>query len=127
MEPTVFYDVQDDMAIARDEIFGPIQVIFKFKTIDEVIARANATDYGLASAVWTRSLDRMQALTRGIKAGTVWVNTHHILDAAVPFGGYKQSGFGREHGAAALEHYTQSKSVYVPLPKRKEQCSWVIM
>ncbi|KAI7838277.1 hypothetical protein COHA_007931 [Chlorella ohadii] len=155
LEPTVFYDVKDDMAIARDEIFGPVQVILKFKTMDEVIVRANATEYGLAAAVWAQSLDRMQAATRGIKAGTVWVNTHHIMDAAVPFGGYKQSGFGREHGAAILEHYTQAsfylmcsrvqeqpcsnplppaplpntqtKSVIVPLPKSKEQRSWVIM
>lgn len=127
MEPTVFYDVKDDMAIARDEIFGPVQIILKFKTIDEVIKRANDTNYGLASAVWTQGLDRMQALTRGIKAGTCWVNTHHILDAAVPFGGYKESGIGREHGSAALEHYTQTKSIYVPLPKSKEQRSWVTM
>ncbi|PRW56317.1 aldehyde dehydrogenase [Chlorella sorokiniana] len=127
LEPTVFYDVKDDMAIARDEIFGPVQVIFKFSTIDEVIKRANDTEYGLAAAVWTKSLDRMQAVTRGAKAGTVWVNTHHIMDASVPFGGYKQSGFGREHGSAVLEHYTQTKSVVVPLPKSKEQRSWVIM
>ncbi|KAL4449498.1 hypothetical protein ABPG77_007142 [Micractinium sp. CCAP 211/92] len=127
VEPTVFYDVEDHMAIAKDEIFGPVQVIFKFKTIDEVIRRGNATEYGLAAAVWTQNLDTMQAVTRGFKAGTVWVNTHHIMDAAVPFGGYKQSGIGREHGAAVLEHYTQTKSVLVPLPKRKEQRSWVIM
>lgn len=128
VEPTVFYDVEDHMAIARDEIFGPVQVIFKFKTIDEVIRRGNDTDYGLAAAVWTQSLDIMQAVTRGFRAGTVWVNTHHIMDAAVPFGGYKQSGIGREHGAdVLLAHYTQTKSVIVPLPKAKEQRSWVIM
>ncbi|KAL4449497.1 hypothetical protein ABPG77_007141 [Micractinium sp. CCAP 211/92] len=127
VEPTVFYDVEDHMAIAKDEIFGPVQVILKFKTIDEVIRRGNATEYGLASAVWTQNINTMQAVTRGIKAGTVWVNTHHIMDAAVPFGGYKQSGIGREHGAAVLEHYTQTKSVIVPLPKTKEQRSWVIM
>lgn len=124
LEPTVFYDVEDGMAIAKDEIFGPVQVILKFKTLEEGIQRANATNYGLAAAVWTQSLERMQACTRGIKAGTLWVNSHHIMDAAVPFGGYKESGFGREHGSSVLEHYTQEKAVVMPLPKHK---SWVIM
>lgn len=124
LEPTVFSGVKDEMAIAKDEIFGPVQVILKWDDIEEVIARANATEYGLAAAVWTKDLDTMQTLTRGIKAGTVWVNSHHIMDASVPFGGYKQSGIGREHGHAVLDHYTQTKSVVVPLPKIK---SWQIM
>jgi len=98
MEPTVFSNVSDDMAIARDEIFGPVQVILKWDDIEEVIERANATEYGLASAVWTKDIETMQVLTRGIKAGIVWVNTHHVMDASTPFGGYKESGIGREHG-----------------------------
>ena len=124
IEPTVFCDVEDHMAISRDEIFGPVQVILKYKTFEEVIKRANDTEYGLAAAVWTKDIETMQALTRGIKAGTVWVNCHHIMDASAPFGGYKQSGIGREHGKAVLEHYTETKSVVVPLPKMK---SWQIM
>jgi acyl-CoA reductase-like NAD-dependent aldehyde dehydrogenase len=124
IEPTVMYDVADEMSVAKDEIFGPVQVILKFTGEQEVIRRANDTNYGLAAGVWTNSIERMQAATRGIKAGTVWVNCHHLLDAAVPFGGYKQSGYGREHGSAVLHHYTQVKSVVVPLPKNN---SWVIM
>ena len=107
LQPTVFADVADDMRIAEEEIFGPVHLISKYQTLEEAIERANNTRYGLAAAVWTADIESMELVTRSIQAGTVWVNTHHVLDAAVPFGGYKESGIGREHGANVLEHYTK--------------------
>ncbi|KIZ05750.1 aldehyde dehydrogenase (NAD+) [Monoraphidium neglectum] len=115
IEPTVFADVRDDMLISRDEIFGPVQCISKFSTLEEVIRRANDTPYGLASGVFSTNVDSINTLTRGIKAGTVWVNCYNVYDSAVPFGGYKDSGMGREKGEYALTNYTQIKAVYQPL------------
>ncbi|GAU28716.1 hypothetical protein TSUD_216220 [Trifolium subterraneum] len=96
VQPTVFSNVQDDMAIAKDEIFGPVQTILKFKDNDEVIRRANNTRYGLAAGVFTKNLDTANTLMRGLRAGTVWINCFDVFDAAIPFGGYKMSGVGRE-------------------------------
>jgi aldehyde dehydrogenase (NAD+) len=115
IEPTVFDDVTDNMKIAKEEIFGPVMNIMKFKDIDDVIARGNRTTFGLAAAVWTRDIKKAHYVARKLQAGTVWINTYNIYDTAAPFGGYKQSGFGREMGAHALEHYTQIKSVWVDL------------
>lgn len=115
VQPTVFSNVTDDMTIARDEIFGPVQSILKWSSLDEVIARANDTQYGLAAGVVTKSLDTANTLSRALKAGTIWVNMWNGFDAGVPFGGYKTSGIGREKGEAALSHYTQVKAVYEPL------------
>lgn len=109
--PTVFSEVSDDMAISTDEIFGPVLSILKFKDIDEVISRANNTQFGLASAVWTQDIDKAYAVTEGLKAGTVWINCYNIIDPAAPFGGYKMSGLGRELGEQALEAYTETKTV----------------
>ena len=111
VEPTVFADVKDDMAIAREEIFGPVMSILKFKDADEVIARGNRTFYGLAAAVWTRDVKKAIRLSSALKAGTVWVNCYDVFDAAAPFGGFKMSGIGRELGQYALQLYTEVKTV----------------
>ncbi|KAH7528487.1 hypothetical protein FEM48_Zijuj05G0077400 [Ziziphus jujuba var. spinosa] len=115
VEPTVFSDVKDDMLIAQDEIFGPVQSILKFKDIDEVIKRANATRYGLAAGVFTKNINTANTLTRALRAGTVWVNCFDVFDAAIPFGGYKMSGIGREKGIYSLNNYLQVKAVVTPL------------
>lgn len=117
IQPTVFSNVQDDMLIAQDEIFGPVQSIFKFKDLDEVIRRANATRYGLAAGVFTKNLDTANTLTRALRAGTVWINCFDVFDAAIPFGGYKMSGIGREKGIYSLNNYLQVKAVITPLKK----------
>lgn len=113
IEPTVFGDVDDNMAIATDEIFGPVVSALKFSDIDEVIRRANNTQFGLAGAVWTKSLDKAYAVTEGLKAGTVWVNCYNIVDPAAPFGGFKMSGSGRELSEQVLDAYTETKTVTV--------------
>ncbi|XP_023004848.1 aldehyde dehydrogenase family 2 member B4, mitochondrial-like [Cucurbita maxima] len=115
VQPTVFSNVKDDMLIAKDEIFGPVQSILKFKDIDEVIQRANATRYGLAAGVFTTNLDTANTITRGLRTGTVWVNCFDVFDAAIPFGGYKMSGMGREKGIYSLQNYLQVKAVVTPL------------
>ena len=115
IKPTVFADVKDDMAIATDEIFGPVMQVLKFKDIDEVIERANTTDYGLAAAVWTRDIGKAHAIANRVRAGTVWVNCYDVFDAAAPFGGFKTSGIGRELGEKALDNYTEHKTVTVAL------------
>ena len=115
IEPTVFAGVQDDMKIARDEIFGPVMSIMKFRDLEEVIPRANDTTFGLAAGVWTRDIAKAHAIANHVKAGTVWVNCFHAFDAAAPFGGFKQSGIGREMGEYALQHYTEIKTVTIRL------------
>jgi len=111
VEPTVFADVQDDMKIAQEEIFGPVMSILKFRETDEVLKRANKTKYGLAGAVYTRNFGLAQKVIRNLRAGTVWVNTYDVFDAGMPFGGFKHSGFGRDCGEAALIGYTETKNV----------------
>lgn len=113
--PTIFSEVKDDMGIATDEIFGPVQSIIKFKTLDEVIKRANATRYGLAAGVFTKNIETANSLTRALRVGTVWVNCFDIFDAGIPFGGYKMSGTGREKGIYSLNNYLQVKAVVSPL------------
>ena len=115
IEPTVFGDVQDNMKIAQEEIFGPVMSILRFKDLDEVVDRANKTLYGLAAAVWTRDISKAHAVANAVRAGTVWVNCFDVFDAAAPFGGYKQSGIGRELGEYALQNYTEVKTVTVKL------------
>jgi aldehyde dehydrogenase (NAD+) len=115
VEPTVFDNVRDDMAIARDEIFGPVVSVLPFQSFDEMIGRANNTSYGLAAAIWTKDLDKAHRYAREVKAGTVWVNCYHVVDNTTPFGGFKMSGQGRENGEAALEHYTELKTVTIKL------------
>jgi len=115
IRPTVFSDVQDEMKIAREEIFGPVMSVIPFNNLDEVIARANRTKYGLAAAVWTRDIKKALAVANGVRAGTIWVNCYNVLDTRAPFGGFKQSGIGRELGEYGLEQYTQVKTVIARL------------
>jgi aldehyde dehydrogenase (NAD+) len=116
IEPTVFADVKDDMKIAKEEIFGPVMSIMKFKDVEEVVERSNRTEYGLAAAVWTRDISKAHAIANSVRAGTVWVNCYDVFDAAAPFGGFKQSGIGRELGEYGLQQYTEVKTVTVKLP-----------
>jgi len=118
IQPTVFTDVKDDMTIAKEEIFGPVQQIFKFKNSAEVIERANKTIYGLAAAVFTKDLDRALHLASGLRAGTVWVNCYDAFSPQTPFGGFKQSGFGRELGEYGLNNYTEVKQVTIKVPQK---------
>jgi aldehyde dehydrogenase (NAD+) len=111
--PTVFADVTDRMTIAREEIFGPVISAMPFDTLDEAVARANDTPYGLAAGVFTRNLSHAHTLARRLRAGSVWVNTYHAIDPAVPFGGYKMSGYGREGGAEHLYEYLNTKGVFI--------------
>jgi len=115
LQPTVFDGVTPEMTIAREEIFGPVLATIEFGDVDEAIARANDSSYGLAAAVWTKDIKKAHYVARKLQAGTVWINTYNVYDTAAPFGGYKQSGFGREMSIHALEHYTQVKSVWVDL------------
>ena len=115
LEPTIFGDVTNDMKIAQEEIFGPVLATLSFDDIDQVIDLANRNQYGLAAAVWTRDIKKAHSVSRQLKAGTVWINTYGLMDAALPFGGYKSSGFGRELGMHAIEHYTELKTVWLNL------------
>lgn len=111
VEPTIFSDVADSMQIAREEIFGPVMSIIKFHDLDEVIERANNTKYGLAAAVWTKDMSKAHTVAYRLRAGTVWLNCYDALDAAAPFGGFKQSGIGRELGEYGLQAYTEVKTI----------------
>ena len=113
--PTVFDECHDDMAIAREEIFGPVMTVLAFDTEDEVIARANSTEYGLSAGVFTNDLTRAHRMIAQLQAGTCWINHYNITPIEMPFGGMKMSGLGRENGRAAIENYTQLKSVYVAM------------
>ena len=115
VEPTLFTNVTDDMRIAKDEIFGPVLSVLKFSDVDELVERANNTNFGLAAAVWTRDVGKAHQFANKVRAGTVWVNCYDVFDAAAPFGGFKESGLGRELGEAGLEAYTESKTVTVAL------------
>src|SRR5437868_2002682 len=115
LEPTIFGEVTNDMKIAQEEIFGPVLATLSFDDVDQVIDLANRNQYGLAAAVWTRDIKKAHSVSRQLKAGTVWINTYGLMDAALPFGGYKSSGFGRELGMHAIEHYTELKTVWLNL------------
>ncbi|MDD2569042.1 MAG: aldehyde dehydrogenase family protein, partial [Clostridia bacterium] len=115
MQPTLLVNVTNDMRVAQEEIFGPVAVVIKFKTEEEVIAMANDNKYGLGGAVWTRDINRAIRVCRGIQTGRMWVNTYNSIPAGAPFGGYKQSGIGRETHKVILEHYTQMKNIMINL------------
>uniref|UniRef100_A0A2N9FXX6 Aldehyde dehydrogenase domain-containing protein n=1 Tax=Fagus sylvatica TaxID=28930 RepID=A0A2N9FXX6_FAGSY len=115
IEPTIFTDVKEDMLIAKDEIFGPVMALMKFKTIDEAIEKANNTKYGLAAGIVTKDLDVANTVSRSIRAGIIWINCYFAFDRDCPYGGYKMSGFGRDFGLEALHKYLQVKSVVTPI------------
>jgi aldehyde dehydrogenase (NAD+) len=115
IEPTIFGAVRDDMAIAREEIFGPVLSTFVFDTVDEVLMRANSTEFGLGGGVWTRDLATAHRMARGIRSGTVWVNCYQLLDPGIPFGGYGVSGIGRESGPDHINAYLETKAVWIKL------------
>ncbi|KAL6224019.1 hypothetical protein ACLB2K_002876 [Fragaria x ananassa] len=115
IEPTVFTDVKDDMMIAKDEIFGPVMSVLKFKTIEEAIQRANNTKYGLAAGIITKNIDIANTVSRSIRAGTIWINCYLAGDNDAPFGGYKMSGFGKDMGMEGLHKYMHTKSVITPI------------
>jgi betaine-aldehyde dehydrogenase len=117
IQPTVFADVTDDMTIAREEIFGPVMCVREFEDEAEVIARANATEFGLSAGVFTADFSRAHRVVDQLEAGTLWINTYNLCPVEIPFGGSKQSGFGRENSVAALEHYSELKTVYVGMGK----------
>ncbi|MEJ7578117.1 MAG: aldehyde dehydrogenase family protein, partial [Pyrinomonadaceae bacterium] len=114
-QPTIFSEVHNTMRVAQEEIFGPVASVITFSDEEDLIRQANETIYGLSAGIWTKDITRAHRFAREIKAGTIWINTFNIMNAASPFGGYKQSGYGREMGRHALELYTQIKSVWVDL------------
>jgi betaine-aldehyde dehydrogenase len=115
VEPTVFDGCTDDMAIVREEIFGPVMAVLTFRDEEEVIARANDTEYGLAAGVFTKDVQRAHRVVARLEAGTIWINNYNLTPIELPFGGYKQSGIGRENSLTTINHYTQLKSVYVEM------------
>jgi len=120
VEPTVVTNVARDMAIAREEVFGPVLSLLTFKTLDEAVDLANGTLYGLSAGVWSRDFTTCLAAARRIKAGTIWINTFLEGHAELPFGGYRESGIGRELGRFATEDYTESKALHMHLGERSE-------
>ncbi|BCJ88551.1 aldehyde dehydrogenase family protein [Effusibacillus dendaii] len=125
VEPTIFADVTNDMKIAKEEIFGPVLSVIRYSTVEEAIQIANDTIYGLASGVWTSDANKALQIARELKAGTVWINDWHMFRSDAPFGGYKQSGFGRELGRHALDEYTQVKHVHLSMTSEIEQRPWL--
>ena len=117
VEPTIFDGVTNAMKIAQEEIFGPVMCVLDFDDEADVIARANDTEFGLAGGVFTADISRAHRVVDQLEAGTLWINTYNLCPVEIPFGGSKQSGFGRENSAAALEHYTELKTVYVGMGK----------
>ncbi len=115
VRPTVFSEIKDTMKIAQEEIFGPVAAVMPFDSVEEVLSRANDSAYGLVAGVWTKDVKKAHQMAQNIKAGTVWINCYHFVDAAAPWGGFKQSGYGREKSQYAIESYTQLKSVWVDL------------
>ena len=119
MQPTLLVDVTNDMRVAQEEIFGPVAVVIKFKTEEEVIAMANDSEYGLGGAVWTRDINRALRVAKSVRTGRMWVNTYNELPAHTPFGGYKKSGIGRETHKMMLAHYSQTKNIYISISEAK--------
>ncbi len=115
VSPTVFKDASKDMSIVREEIFGPVVVASPFENVEEIIERSNDSTYGLAAGIWTKDIAKAHRTAARLRAGTVWINCYNIFDSALPFGGYKQSGWGREMGHEVLDLYTETKAVCIGL------------
>ncbi len=115
VQPTIFAGVKNEMRLAQEEIFGPVLSVIEFEDLDQLVREANGTPFGLAAGLWTRDLRKAHEIAHKLRVGTVWINTYNVYDPAAPFGGYKSSGFGRELGMHALEHYTQVKDIWVNL------------
>jgi aldehyde dehydrogenase (NAD+) len=124
IEPTIFTGVRPEMRIAQEEIFGPVLSVIAYNDIGEAIRIANNSIYGLAASVWSRDLQHALTVARRIRAGTVWINEHHVLNPYAPFGGYRQSGFGREMGRYGLDEYTEIKHIHVDLMQRRQGRLW---
>lgn len=118
VQPTVFGDVQDHMRICREEIFGPVMQILKFKTVEEAVLRANSSEYGLGSGVFTNNIDKAIEISSNLRAGSVWVNCYEKMDACTPFGGFKKSGYGRECGEYGLLPFLEVKCVTIKTPQK---------
>ena len=119
MRPTLIADVDNKMRVAQEEIFGPVAVLIKFKTEDDVVKMANESDFGLGGAVWTRDINRALRVAGAVRTGRMWVNTYNELPAHAPFGGYKKSGIGRETHKMMLAHYSQAKNIFISLSEQK--------
>ena len=124
VEPTIFVDVDNKSKIAQEEIFGPVLIVNKFKTEYEAIELANDSIYGLAAGVWSKNIERAKDIAVKLKAGTVWINEWHLLNEQAPFGGYKQSGIGREFGRIGLEEYLEVKHIHIDDGVPREKRSW---
>lgn len=124
IRPTIFADVKNDMTVAREEIFGPVLCVLKYRDLDEAIALANESSYGLGGGVWTKDLKKGFDVAKRIRTGTVWINEYHMINHKAPFGGYKESGIGREHGIEGLEAYTETKTVYMDLLGDRNKKAW---
>lgn len=127
VEPTIFTGVTNDMTIAREEIFGPVLSVLRYSKVEEAIALANESNYGLGGAVWSRDMQKAWRVARQIRTGTVWINEYHMLNVQAPFGGYKESGMGREFGDEGLEAYTETKTIYMDLVGKREKKVWYDM
>jgi aldehyde dehydrogenase (NAD+) len=124
VEPTIFGNVRNDMRIAQEEIFGPVLAVIPYSSVTEAIELANASPYGLGAAVWSRDLQGAIEVAKRIRSGTVWINDHHLINPLAPFGGYKQSGIGREHGTYGMLEYTQIKHIHVDLMQKRDGRLW---
>ena len=124
LTPTIFTDVRNDMRIAQEEIFGPVLVVIKYDSLEDAIKQANDTIYGLAAGVWSANLERAVSVANKLRAGTVWINDYHLINAEAPFGGYKQSGIGRELGTWGLHEYTEIKHIHADLSRTPQARFW---